>query len=63
MEQGGYAERVAVVTGGNRGIGLECARQLARAGARISLWARDAPALERAARYADFPPFRGIPHP
>ena len=50
MEQGVYAERVAVVTGGNRGIGLECARQLARAGARISLWARDAPALERAAQ-------------
>jgi NAD(P)-dependent dehydrogenase (short-subunit alcohol dehydrogenase family) len=34
--------RVAVVTGGNRGIGLGIARGLARAGARLALWARDA---------------------
>jgi NAD(P)-dependent dehydrogenase (short-subunit alcohol dehydrogenase family) len=33
--------RVAVVTGGNRGIGLGIARGLARAGATIALWARD----------------------
>ena len=33
--------RVAVVTGGNRGIGLGMARGLARAGARLALWARD----------------------
>jgi NAD(P)-dependent dehydrogenase (short-subunit alcohol dehydrogenase family) len=33
--------RVAVVTGGNRGIGLGIARGLLRAGARLSLWARD----------------------
>jgi len=38
---GEFAGRVAVVTGGNRGIGLETARQLARGGARLSLWARD----------------------
>lgn len=33
--------RVAVVTGGNRGIGLGMARGLARAGAKLALWARD----------------------
>jgi NAD(P)-dependent dehydrogenase (short-subunit alcohol dehydrogenase family) len=34
--------KVAVVTGGNRGIGLGLARGLAKAGASISIWARDA---------------------
>ncbi len=34
-------ERVAVVTGGNRGIGLEIVRQLARQGVRVVLTARD----------------------
>jgi NAD(P)-dependent dehydrogenase (short-subunit alcohol dehydrogenase family) len=34
--------KVAVVTGGNRGIGLGLARGLARAGASISIWSRDA---------------------
>jgi len=34
--------KVAVVTGGNGGIGLGCARGLAEAGADISIWARDA---------------------
>jgi NAD(P)-dependent dehydrogenase (short-subunit alcohol dehydrogenase family) len=34
--------RVAVVTGGNRGIGLGIARGLGRAGARLALFARDA---------------------
>ena len=33
--------RAAVVTGGNRGIGLGIARGLARAGARVAIWARD----------------------
>lgn len=34
-------KRIAVVTGGNRGIGLEICRQLARKGARVVLTARD----------------------
>ena len=34
--------KVAVVTGGNRGIGLGMARGMARAGASISVWSRDA---------------------
>jgi NAD(P)-dependent dehydrogenase (short-subunit alcohol dehydrogenase family) len=35
-------ERVAVVTGGNRGIGSEIARQLARSGMQVVLTSRDA---------------------
>jgi NAD(P)-dependent dehydrogenase (short-subunit alcohol dehydrogenase family) len=34
-------KRIAVVTGGNRGIGCEICRQLARRGARVVLTARD----------------------
>jgi NAD(P)-dependent dehydrogenase (short-subunit alcohol dehydrogenase family) len=34
-------EKLAVVTGGNKGIGLEICRQLARAGVRVILTARD----------------------
>lgn len=45
-----FADRVAVVTGGNRGIGLETARLLARGGSRLSLWARDTLRLEAAAK-------------
>jgi 2-deoxy-D-gluconate 3-dehydrogenase len=33
--------KVAVVTGGNGGIGLGCARGLAKAGASIAIWARN----------------------
>jgi NAD(P)-dependent dehydrogenase (short-subunit alcohol dehydrogenase family) len=42
------AGHVSVVTGGNRGIGLGLARGLAKAGARLALWARDAAQSERA---------------
>ncbi len=41
-------ERVAVVTGGNRGIGLEIVRQLARQGMRAVLTSRDVPKGEAA---------------
>jgi NAD(P)-dependent dehydrogenase (short-subunit alcohol dehydrogenase family) len=40
--------RLVVVTGGSRGIGLECARALAQRGARLLLVARAAAALENA---------------
>jgi len=34
-------DRIAVMTGGNRGIGFECARQLIEVGVRVILTARD----------------------
>ena len=42
--------RTALVTGGNRGIGLEACRQLARTGLGVVLTARDPERGERAAR-------------
>lgn len=42
--------RVAVVTGGNGGIGLGLARGLAQAGAKLSIWARNRDKCEAAAR-------------
>jgi NAD(P)-dependent dehydrogenase (short-subunit alcohol dehydrogenase family) len=42
------AGRVALVTGGSRGLGLEIARELAAQGARVVICARDADALVRA---------------
>lgn len=42
--------RVAVVTGGNGGIGLGIARGLAKAGAAIAIWARDAAKNEAAVK-------------
>jgi NAD(P)-dependent dehydrogenase (short-subunit alcohol dehydrogenase family) len=44
-----FSGRVAVVTGANRGIGLEVVRQLARLGFAVVLGARDAEKGERAA--------------
>lgn len=40
----------ALITGGSRGIGLACARQLAREGCAVMLAARDEKALKAAAR-------------
>jgi NAD(P)-dependent dehydrogenase (short-subunit alcohol dehydrogenase family) len=40
--------RVAIVTGGSRGLGLLVAEELARQGCRVALCARDAEELERA---------------
>lgn len=44
--------RTALVTGGNRGIGLEVCRQLAKAGMTVILGSRDAKAGEQAAAEA-----------
>jgi NAD(P)-dependent dehydrogenase (short-subunit alcohol dehydrogenase family) len=41
-------DRVAVITGGARGIGMACARRLLVEGANVCLWDRDEPALDRA---------------
>ncbi len=43
-----FAGKVAIVTGGSRGLGLTIARQLAREGARLALFARDEKELARA---------------
>ena len=37
----GFKDKVAVITGGARGIGLACAANLARLGAKVALWDRD----------------------
>ena len=42
--------KVAVVTGGNQGIGLAIARAMAAAGASVAIAARTEESLERAAR-------------
>jgi 3-oxoacyl-[acyl-carrier protein] reductase len=43
-----FEGRTAVITGGAAGIGLAIARRLIESGGRVSLWDRDAGALERA---------------
>lgn len=45
-----FRDRVALITGGSRGLGLLLARELAAQGARLSLVARDAEELELARR-------------
>src|SRR5687767_6839183 len=42
--------KVAVITGGSRGLGLAVARELGRRGCRLAICARDGVALERARR-------------
>jgi NAD(P)-dependent dehydrogenase (short-subunit alcohol dehydrogenase family) len=48
-----FADRVVVITGGSRGLGLVLARQLGAQGARVCLLARDEAALERARAQLD----------
>jgi NAD(P)-dependent dehydrogenase (short-subunit alcohol dehydrogenase family) len=43
-----FDDRTAVITGGAAGIGLAIARRLVASGGRVSLWDRDAAALEKA---------------
>lgn len=54
-----FRDRVVLITGGSRGLGLVMARQLARQGAHLALLARDAHELDRAkkelARYGNPP--------
>ena len=50
MNQLDLKNRNAIVTGGAAGIGLAIAQRLAASGARVSLWDRDAAALEAAFR-------------
>ena len=43
------SDRVAIVTGANRGIGLGIAQGLSQAGAQVAIWARDEEAGRQAA--------------
>jgi NAD(P)-dependent dehydrogenase (short-subunit alcohol dehydrogenase family) len=52
LGQGGSAQRIVVVTGANRGIGREVARQLAVRGDLVVLGSRDPTKGETAARPA-----------
>ncbi len=45
-----FTDKVVIVTGGSRGLGLTIARRLASEGARLALFARDEQELERACR-------------
>jgi 3-oxoacyl-[acyl-carrier protein] reductase len=49
MNQIDLSQQTAIVTGAARGIGLAIATRLLASGARVSLWDRDAAALEQAA--------------
>src|SRR6266705_4283715 len=48
MNQLDFNGRSAVITGGAAGIGLAIAQRLVASGGRVSLWDRDAAALEQA---------------
>jgi len=41
MQDGLFADRTAIVTGGARGIGLACAAKITAGGGRVALWDRD----------------------
>src|SRR5437899_4831721 len=56
----GLTDKIVVVTGASKGIGLACALAFAEEGARVVLVSRSAANLE-AAR-AKFPPTRHAPH-
>ena len=48
MTTGDFDDKVAVITGGARGIGLESARMILARGGRVALWDADDEALDRA---------------
>ena len=48
MNQLDFKGRIAVITGGAAGIGLAIAQRLVASGGRVSVWDRDASALEKA---------------
>src|SRR5690242_6888307 len=43
-----YRNKIALITGGSRGLGLEIARQICAHGGKVALLARDSDELERA---------------
>jgi NAD(P)-dependent dehydrogenase (short-subunit alcohol dehydrogenase family) len=55
-------QRVAVVTGGNRGIGFEVCRQLARTGLRVVLTGRNLQKAEQAAKILNGDGLDVVPH-
>jgi short-subunit dehydrogenase len=48
MPRFSYRDKVALITGGSRGLGLEIARQICSSGGKVALIARDAEELARA---------------
>ena len=50
MANGSFKGRVAVVTGGARGIGLACAAKIVAGGGRVALWDRDLPRARQSAK-------------
>ena len=48
MNQLDFSGRSAVITGGAAGIGLAIAQRLIASGGRVSVWDRDAAALDKA---------------
>jgi 3-oxoacyl-[acyl-carrier protein] reductase len=50
MADGSFKGRVAVVTGGARGIGLACAAKIVAGGGRVALWDRDLPRARQSAK-------------